>query len=476
MSHGRLSFALDTAQRVVAALALASMLLPWASGPTAPVSADHDVRHDPDARLQIVLKGIYINDISEPGYEQVGEFTFRMGISKLGEACPVEPYGELCKLAQYEIPDFDARQNQLVTIDQTIPGRPPAGWAVDGSISALFGLPVYSGQGYRFWIDGADKDFVVWDNMGTLYHFMTEEDNWGIGTHLKRGTLNVDGTGAPAHFTAEFEVQLVPLPDLQPTSITILDLPGGTGKVPCVGIQNTGPGDAGPFQVALYVDGATPPAGTAEAGRLNAGLYGELCVDANLPTTGQHQLTAIVDEPRGIFEQSETNNRFVQAFAAVRADPGGPRVVPPVGPGVATTDPGPPGASTNPNPPGPSQADLIVKSIRVKGEEPRGDNDCDPGENDVTVAIKNDGAAAAMNFIVRILVDPEDDDAEEKSVEKSVATLGPGNELDVRFDDVRLKKGEHTLATTVDAKRTIDESTESNNELKVTVKCKDEGD
>lgn len=472
----RRSTAVMSGLRIIAPLILATLLLPWASGPATPVIADHDVRHDPAARLQIVLKSIYINDISEPGYEQVGEFTFRMGISKLGEACPVEPYGELCKLAQYEIPDFDARERQLVKIDETIPGRLPAGWAADGSISALFGLPVYSGQAYRFWIDGADKDFMIWDNMGTLYHVMTEQDSWGIGTHLKRGTLNVDGTGAPAHFTAEFEVQLVPLPDLQPTSITILDLPGGTGKLPCVGIQNTGPGDAGPFQVALYVDAATPPAGIAEAGRLGAGQNGELCVEANLPTTGQHQLTAVVDEPRGIFEQIETNNRFVQAFAAARATSGGPGVAPPGGSGVATTDPGPPGASTNPPATGPARVDLIVKSVRVKGEEPRGDNDCDPGQNDVTVAIKNDGAAAAMNFIVRVLVDPEDDDAEERTLEKSVLTLDPGNDLDVRFDDVRLKKGEHTLAATVDARKTIAESKEDNNELKVPVKCKDEGD
>ena len=53
--------------------------------------------------------------------------------------------------------------------------------------------------------------------------------------------------------------------------------------------------------------------------------------------------------------------------------------------------------------------------------------------------------------------------------------LEAGKEREVRFDDVRLKKGERTLTALVDAKGAVAESNEDNNELKVTARCA-EGD
>ena len=44
--------------------------------------------------------------------------------------------------------------------------------------------------------------------------------------------------------------------------------------------------------------------------------------------------------------------------------------------------------------------------------------------------------------------------------------------VDLRFDDVRLKKGERTLVATADAKNAVAESDEGNNELTVAAKCK----
>jgi subtilase family serine protease len=69
---------------------------------------------------------------------------------------------------------------------------------------------------------------------------------------------------------------------------------------------------------------------------------------------------------------------------------------------------------------------------------------------------------------VRLVVDDE-------ATEKSVASLDAGKETTVRFDDLRLTKGEHRLAARVDATKAISEANEGNNELKVAVTCNEEG-
>jgi len=114
----------------------------------------------------------------------------------------------------------------------------------------------------------------------------------------------------------------------------------------------------------------------------------------------------------------------------------------------------------------------VVTAIRVKGEEPSGSNDCDPGKNDVTVVVKNQGAAAATGFAVRILPDNDDDETKEKTG----LNLDAGKDLEVRFDDLRLNEGDHKLVATADSKNTVGESNEDNNKREVSVKCKDEDD
>ena len=87
----------------------------------------------------------------------------------------------------------------------------------------------------------------------------------------------------------------------------------------------------------------------------------------------------------------------------------------------------------------------------------------------VTVTIKNDGAAKAGDFAVRLTVDGDDGQAKEKQV----GALEAGQEREVRFDDVRLKQGERKLTAIVDAEAAISESDENNNERTVTARCKD---
>jgi subtilase family serine protease len=160
----------------------------------------------------------------------------------------------------------------------------------------------------------------------------------------------------------------------------------------------------------------------------------------------------VVDAPRALPEFNEANNVYEQSYTAP------PQQVP------TATQP-------TPTPPTPSQAqpDLTVSAIRIDGRAPDGKDDCQEGKNDVAVVVKNAGAAKA-DFAVRLGVDGNDDEAKEKSVDG----LDAGQEHQVRFDDVRLKKGERTLLAIADPKNAITEAKEDNNELKVTARCNDD--
>jgi subtilase family serine protease len=106
----------------------------------------------------------------------------------------------------------------------------------------------------------------------------------------------------------------------------------------------------------------------------------------------------------------------------------------------------------------------------VKGKDATGQNDCDPGRNDVTVAIRNDGDTAATSIAVRLVIDDDDDGSL-----RTVSSLDPGKETNVEFNRVELKKGQRQLTAAVDPHKLIAESSEDNNELKISVRCKDEG-
>jgi subtilase family serine protease len=172
------------------------------------------------------------------------------------------------------------------------------------------------------------------------------------------------------------------------------------------------------------------------------------CVVTALPAGGQYRLEAVADERRTLTEYDESNNVYEQAYTA----PAGP---------VAATEPGPT--------PSPEQADLNIASIKVNGQAPDGKDDCKAGKNEVKVVVKNGGATTADTIAVRLTVDGV------QVGTKSVAQLDAGDELELRFDDVRLKKGEHKLAATTDLKGSAADSTQENDWVKVTVRCQDGG-
>jgi subtilase family serine protease len=301
------------------------------------------------------------------------------------------------------------------------------------------GLAVVPGQYYvvRFYMFEEDGSFDG-EEMGEVFHVIdTFEHGLGVGTHTAR-SLRADGKSA-GDYTVTYEIRKVVLPDILPTAMQVDDRQGALEKRVCMAVQNAELVAAGPFVVDLRVDGAVPPGGRYNVGGLAGGESTWACVEAALPA-GQHVLTAVVDDRGGMTEFNEANNVYEQTYVASAA------------------------------PTAPDRADLTLSAIRVNGQEPNGQDVCKKGKNDLAVTVKNDGAADAGAFAVRLVIDGDDDEARVKQV----ADLAAGQEREVRFDDVRLKKGGRQLSATADAQQAVDETSETNNARTVSVTCEDD--
>lgn len=230
----------------------------------------------------------------------------------------------------------------------------------------------------------------------------------------------------------------------------------------------------------LAVDGATISTSGLEG--LAPGQSRERCDWAPPFAAGRYTLTARVDADGAIPETNEANNEIQQEYVRTIADevraPGGSGATtsganngqPPPGP-VANATTGPSPAPTTPAPRNSNaNVDLTVSAIRVNGRVPDGKDDCQDGKNDVAVVVRNTGKADAGAVVVRLVVDKDDD----RAANRTVNGLKADEEREVRFDDVRLKKGEHELEAIADAKEEVAESDEGNNARTVTAACKDE--
>lgn len=133
---------------------------------------------------------------------------------------------------------------------------------------------------------------------------------WTLGAATPAAAASIDRDAADVSINA----RAAGFPDLHPTEIKVLNVPGSSQKLLCVAMENIGAGNAGPFDVEFKIDGVVPPGGVVSAGKLDAGKSGELCVQATLPAKGQHVLSAVVDSGDVVAEQYETNNRFLRTY------------------------------------------------------------------------------------------------------------------------------------------------------------------
>jgi hypothetical protein len=259
------------------------------------------------------------------------------------------------------------------------------------------------------------------------------------------------------------------LPDLEAVELKVLNAPGSTDKLYCVLIRNIGSEDAGPFITMFSIDGIGAPERRAEAGHLKAGASGELCAQFGLPGYGEFLIGAHVDAYGAVHESNPNNNYASQRVSRSLPDD---VTAPQTAGNAPVNDPAPPPVQQKPDakraePTRQARPDLTVGAIEINGRVPDGSDDCKGGRNVATVVVKNGGAAKADGFVVRLSADGV-------SVEASVPGLDAGQEREVRFEDVRLKKGRRTLTALADAKGAVAEANEDDNDRKVTAQCTDD--
>lgn len=422
---------LPSAVRATAAIALAATVLvaPASAGAAAPMPEESDLA----ARVQVVVKSVHIWDDRDWGD---GDLHLRYWLHCTEKA--VSCFG----LDSVNIDHYDkvlsASSGETRIIGAVLPGSTDR-LSTKFSPSVEMGYSLYRGHVYGLGFEMREHDDLTEnEDMGERRIVLTAENGWAIGSHSLRSFRN----GVQGDFTIDFEVRAVPLPDLQALhQITVHDLTGGTKQRVCMVVHNGGAIPAGPFEVALRMDGRVPPDGRVAAPGLAPGSNHDACVETELPTSGQHTLAVVVDEPRAVAEFNETNNVYEQSYQAT----GAPAAQ------------GPTSSSALP--------DLAVSAIKVNGQASDGKGDCKEGKNTVTVLVKNQGAAKAKDFVVRLVV-------EGGAEEQSVSGLDVGTEREVRFDDVRLEKGRRTLTATADAEDTIAEAKDDNNERRLTATCK----
>jgi hypothetical protein len=468
--------ALDRARRFGPSLGLAAVLLTSTLGAAVPAGASdlprqvvHGVAQaqggDTAARIQIIVRSINVVNDRDGAFRGSGEFAMTTSFWRCSSASgPCVSGDGLAALVAESSYSFSADSGDFKVLDRLMP---VAADVKDGALASEdSGFALHAGQRYVFQVSMFERDTVIGDNMGGIQQVLDESNQWGLGLHLQeparplmdRSLITGDicaGCGGVivGDYLVTYEIVRTELPDLRPTAIRVLDrAPGATDDEVCLEADNSGLAPAGPFDMKLYVDGSQPPNGGAVVAGLAAHATHETCIRTSLPTTGVHDLLLIVDEPRLISEMDEYNNSLKKSLD--RGPVGGTPT--PVIPILISADPGSstqagPGAAPSPMPGLPSsaaQADLTVSAIRVK----------------------NTGAGKAEGFAVRLVVDDAQGDADDQSVNG----LEPGKEREVRFGDVRLKKDEHTLTATADAKGTVAESNDKNNDLRVTVRCNDD--
>lgn len=436
MSRRRRATTLQVARRIIAALALAGMLLPWTSGPAAPVRADDP--GDPAVRLEFLVHTIIIHDDNDIGE---GFMSMWVKVWEVNDGCAPDAVDKACirVLADSYILSFasdgDSIEANVILPHSTVPEPDP-------STTTENGIAMYSGRNYGFEISGEEQDY--WnpnDYLGALRGVMNEQNGWGpIGFYAERA----------GDFTAIYEIRRKELPDLRPKALRIADVQGSQDDLVCMTVENVGPVASDMFGLTLNLNESH--FAWVEAAGLRPGESREQCSAHPLPGRGRHQLALIVDEKRWVPEMDEKNNRLIQALDRGPLLELPPGVLGPDGPVLVE-----------------ARADLTVSAIRVRGQQPSGNNDCDPGQNDVTLEVKNQGTAAAATFAVRLVVDDKNNEA----TEKSVASLDPGKEVIVQFDNVSLNPGSHKLTATADATNMVAESSEDN-KLDVNVSCVNE--
>jgi len=182
-------------------------------------------------------------------------------------------------------------------------------------------------------------------------------------------------------------------------------------------INNAGLGDASKFMVKLYDNSEEVASQTID--NLSKGASTVLNFNWTPTTSGSHDLKAVIDVLNQVNESNETNNEFNKTLTVQK-----------------------------------QRADLVATSLIVPD---------DPVLNttyQIKAIIKNSGLLSAGSFVVKLY------DGSTLVGSKTVTSLGVGKSTTLSFSWKPTATGTHTLKIVVDTADQVDESDETNNELK----------
>ena len=410
------------------ALTLVASVLVSAFGLATPARAEPPP--DPAARLQVVLEKIIIADDGD--WFGSGELEF------LSEICTVDLSGG-CTAGDRILmgKNFSADTGDQLDLNRVVP---QAGDSMDNA-SVEAGLSVFAGRHYRFHASMFDRDVPGGgDYLGEINLPVDAEHEWGIGTYRigSDSYIEADNGVRMSKFTLLFAIRRTPLPDLQVHGFRFIQLDAG-GQAICAQIENIGERPSVETPMTERVNGTFFREYIVPA--LAAGQTTQACVGrSELPTQG-HGLGFFIDEEHQLAEMDETNNINILSVRSLAASaPAGSAPASATGAEPTSTP-----ATATPSPeskPSNGRPDLLVRAIRVNGQPADSKNACKDGAASVAVVVKNGGNADAPGVAVRLSVDGN-------TLDQSVDALHAGEEREVTFGNVTLKKGEHTLKSAV---------------------------
>jgi hypothetical protein len=349
---------------------------------------------------------------------------------------------------------LEADTGDTVYLNRVMPGE---GDFLYGDPTVESGFPVQSGQSYYFAMDMQEDGAVTHNDMGRIFIILDEEHNWGIGEHRAR-SLHADGSNGDYDIT--YEIRPMPLPDLRVRGFDLVQGDGGRQLI-CAQIENVGALSSTPTALTERVNDTVFRIHTLS--EVAPGQTTQECIFRSELPAQAHVLKLYIDEERDLPEMNELNNADSLPIPAVAAAAAVTETTDAAPAAAPSTEPTPAGGKGEPSG---ERADLTVRSLRVDGQEPDGKSDCKPGPNDVTVVVKNVGKGDAEQFVVRLAVDGT-------TLDQHVDAVRAGEEREVAFVNVSLKKGEHTLKAIADPDHAVSETNDRNNELKVSVRCTD---
>ncbi len=182
-------------------------------------------------------------------------------------------------------------------------------------------------------------------------------------------------------------------------------------------VENNGSADAGGFNVTFLVDGEQVGQNVTVDG-LPTGQNTTVTSQNWTAVEGQHELTVQVDSDGNVTEANETDNELVNAF---------------------TVDP--------------DEPDLVVTELTHSPGSP-----FEGQEVALTATVANQGNTAAENVTVRFMID-----GLRLGGDKTIATLGPGDNTTITSEAWGSTEGEHDASATAEPGDEIEETDEANN-------------